>query len=84
MQKNFLGKEADIFSVFLASDGNTENCEINTRAPLRFEPAHYPKDENRQSNFKLTVAATISTTERIMGLYIFSLRIFLSNPSNLP
>jgi len=75
MQNNFLGKGADIFSIFLQSEGHTENCERNTRPPLRSEPAHYPKDEHELRNFKLTVAATISTTERNMNLNFF----FFSN-----
>jgi hypothetical protein len=82
MQQNFLGKGADIFRIFLPSEGHTENCGINTRVPLRFEPAHYPKDEHRLRNFELTVAATVSTTERIMGLYILRI-FFFSNPSKL-
>ena len=73
-QNNFLGKGADIFRNFLPSEGHTENCERNTLCPLRFEPAHCPKDEHGLRNFKLTVAVTISTTERIMGLNI--LKIF--------
>jgi len=83
MQNNFLGKGADIYRIFLQSEGNTENCERNTRAPLRFETAHSPKDERKLRNFKLTAAANISTNERNMNFKTFY-DLFLSNPLNLP
>jgi hypothetical protein len=47
MQNNILDKGADIFRIFLPSEGHKENCERNTLASLRFETAHYPKDEHR-------------------------------------
>ena len=55
MQNNFLGKGADIYRIFLPSEGNTENYERNTRAPLRFETAHSPKDERKLRNFNLEI-----------------------------
>jgi hypothetical protein len=55
------------FLVFLCHQKGTQKIVKEIHALLRFEPAHYPKDEHRLRNFKLTVAADISTTEGIMG-----------------
>ena len=83
-QNNLSGNGADIFRIFLPSEGYTEKCERYTSGHLRFEPAHCSKDEHIDYvTLKLTVAATISTTERIMGLNNLKIFFSLSNLLNL-